>query len=97
MTLNFDREREIEREGIFLFKNKFNEFDFNKIKKKKFLLNPFLPKQETEKCAICYDNFKNKEEVSELDCSHIFHPKCIKTWLFQKNICPCCKARVNVK
>ena len=57
-----------------------------------------LPKREytkedhAETCAICVDDFKEKVEVRELPCGHIFHPECIDEWLSNySSMCPLCK------
>ena len=43
-------------------------------------------------CSICIDKFKDDDNIIELDCKHIYHPKCIKTWLSEyNNKCPICK------
>lgn len=50
---------------------------------------------EPEKCVICLDNFKNKERVRELPCTHCFHKKCVDRWFKNNSTCPMC--RQNVK
>ena len=42
-------------------------------------------------CAICLNEFKNKEKTKVLICSHAFHDKCIETWLYRARDCPLCK------
>ncbi|KAI3702983.1 hypothetical protein L6452_28737 [Arctium lappa] len=43
-------------------------------------------------CAICLQNFKNREEVRELpSCRHTFHLKCIDDWLIRSGSCPICR------
>lgn len=46
-------------------------------------------KNNTEICSICMNNENNK--YLKLNCGHIFHSKCIKHWLEQKNSCPLCR------
>lgn len=48
--------------------------------------------QEEDKCVICLEVYKNKENVGRLNCGHNFHSNCIKKWLSIKNVCPVCKA-----
>jgi RING finger protein 121 len=49
-------------------------------------------------CAICgestYDSAK-----TVLECSHSFHPICIRGWtvIGKKDMCPCCKEKVDLK
>ncbi|GJU70112.1 NEP1-interacting protein 1 [Tanacetum coccineum] len=46
-------------------------------------------------CAICLQDFKNKEEGRELpNCRHIFHVKCIDEWLIRQGSCPICRRDV---
>ena len=45
-------------------------------------------------CAICQEDFKNKENLKITPCEHIFHPKCISTWLKKectRPTCPSCR------
>ncbi|WVZ88314.1 hypothetical protein U9M48_034849 [Paspalum notatum var. saurae] len=45
-------------------------------------------------CTICFEDFKDGEEVSVMPCSggHEFHTECISKWLGQySNMCPLCR------
>ena len=47
-----------------------------------------------DSCAICQEDFKNKENLKITPCEHIFHPKCISTWLKKectRPTCPSCR------
>lgn len=44
-----------------------------------------------EKCTICLDDFVVGQEASKVPCKHMFHCKCIKTWLEVHNSCPVCR------
>ncbi len=49
-------------------------------------------KEEIEtkhKCVICFEELKDK--IKTLTCCHVFHPKCINTWLFENQSCPVCR------
>jgi len=48
-----------------------------------------------EECSICTDKYEKKEDVSVLDCGHIYHPKCINEWAKYKPSCPVCKAPIS--
>ena len=50
---------------------------------------------ESKRCIICLDNFKINDNVIYLPCFHIFHKKCIITWMSKKAICPFCKLNIN--
>lgn len=46
-------------------------------------------------CHICLDALEKKKNVT-LECEHLFHYKCIKTWLGYKKTCPTCHSNVNL-
>lgn len=45
-------------------------------------------------CAICLNPFCKGSKVNTLQCSHLFHRKCIKPWLRQRGTCPQCREPV---
>ena len=47
-------------------------------------------------CSICTDMYELSEEVSVLNCGHIYHPKCIKEWCKYKQVCPLCNTEILV-
>ncbi|CAH2058937.1 unnamed protein product [Thlaspi arvense] len=54
---------------------------------------PLYQTDEQRKCAICLEEYKEKEELGELKgCGHDYHVSCIKKWLSMKNSCPICKS-----
>lgn len=54
-----------------------------------------IPRQE-KTCDICTHNYNAADIVSELDCSHVFHSKCIREWARYKADCPLCRAKIPV-
>ncbi len=50
-------------------------------------------------CSICLDTFpkyflmfKQDEKISNpFTCNHVFHSKCIKTWINNNRSCPICR------
>lgn len=43
-------------------------------------------------CAICLDDFEEKEMVIKLPCGHLFHKDCVFPWLTERQACcPLCK------
>ncbi|KAL2332855.1 hypothetical protein Fmac_014068 [Flemingia macrophylla] len=46
---------------------------------------------EDPECCICLAKYKEKEEVRQLPCSHLFHLKCVDQWLRIISCCPLCK------
>ena len=51
----------------------------------------------TDDCAICGES-TNDTMKTVLDCSHSFHPICIRGWtvIGKKDMCPCCKEKVDL-
>ena len=43
-----------------------------------------------DSCTICLEDFNDKEKLLKLDCNHIYHEHCIKTWFKKKRKCPNC-------
>ena len=50
---------------------------------------------EKKRCTICLENFQKLDKVINLNCLHMFHDNCIKTWLKNNNYCPICKNEIN--
>ena len=45
-----------------------------------------------EECSICLEKFNREEELSKSTlCPHIFHTKCIQTWVAENPNCPKCR------
>lgn len=51
----------------------------------------FSSKYRDNDCAICLLKLNNNLNISEMPCSHIFHAKCLETWLISKSTCPVCR------
>eukprot|EP00352_Strombidinopsis_acuminata_P000933 CAMPEP_0176342860 /NCGR_PEP_ID=MMETSP0126-20121128/3513_1 /TAXON_ID=141414 ORGANISM="Strombidinopsis acuminatum, Strain SPMC142" /NCGR_SAMPLE_ID=MMETSP0126 /ASSEMBLY_ACC=CAM_ASM_000229 /LENGTH=102 /DNA_ID=CAMNT_0017688525 /DNA_START=1320 /DNA_END=1627 /DNA_ORIENTATION=+ len=60
-------------------------------------ISSFAYKEEnTVACAICLEDLKTGQQVKALGCAHLFHGKCINSWLKQKLKCPLCKIPVHL-
>lgn len=47
-------------------------------------------------CSICLEQLKKENEIIKLDCSHIYHSDCIKTYLLNYDYkCPLCRTDVG--
>lgn len=46
-------------------------------------------------CPICLEPFKLRQHAKRLPCEHMFHGKCIDTWLTRSKACPCCRKNVS--
>ena len=49
-----------------------------------------------DSCSICTDMYEISEDVSVLNCGHIYHPKCIKEWGKYKQACPLCNTEILI-
>jgi hypothetical protein len=45
-------------------------------------------------CAVCIEDFKLGDDVKELNCNHLYHPKCIEFWMINHDRCPICKNKI---
>ena len=51
--------------------------------------------QPPNACSICLDEFARKDIVRHLPCSHVYHAKCIDSWLMTKHqTCPSCQRNI---
>ncbi|KAJ4980481.1 hypothetical protein NE237_031318 [Protea cynaroides] len=49
------------------------------------------PENENSECCICLAKYRDKEEIRQLPCTHIFHQRCVDQWLRIISCCPLCK------
>ncbi|MES1922127.1 hypothetical protein MHBO_003642 [Bonamia ostreae] len=47
-----------------------------------------------ESCSICLSAASMDEEARVIPCGHLFHAKCLDSWLQVKSLCPLCRASV---
>ncbi|KAI3456782.1 hypothetical protein Pfo_013445 [Paulownia fortunei] len=50
---------------------------------------------EVPECCICLAKYRDKEEIRQLPCTHIFHLKCVDQWLKIISCCPLCKQGIE--
>ncbi|KAL9230031.1 hypothetical protein vseg_005428 [Gypsophila vaccaria] len=53
--------------------------------------NSSFGNDDDPECCICLAKYKEKEEIRQLPCSHIFHKNCVDHWLGIISCCPLCK------
>ncbi|KAK3200147.1 hypothetical protein Dsin_023562 [Dipteronia sinensis] len=58
-------------------------------------INPTSANEEDPECCICLAKYREKEEVRQLPCSHMFHLKCVDQWLRIISCCPLCKQELD--
>ncbi|KAL6180088.1 hypothetical protein ACLB2K_046756 [Fragaria x ananassa] len=51
-----------------------------------------------DKCSVCLETFRIRSCVS-MPCSHVFHTKCLETWLQGRNkrSCPLCRSEMPTR
>ena len=87
---------------IFRRRNRESTVEYNskkiksKIREKKFHLFYSHTCLDGEICSICLDD-KNKNVVQLHSCGHIFHKKCLDTWLNIKPYCPLCRSELYIE
>ena len=52
---------------------------------------------KNQNCTICNSDIEIDENITSLECDHIFHTDCIGEWVMYKSVCPCCRAPVKTK
>uniref|UniRef100_A0A0A8YY35 RING-type domain-containing protein n=1 Tax=Arundo donax TaxID=35708 RepID=A0A0A8YY35_ARUDO len=52
---------------------------------------PIVGEMKEQDCAVCLKDFKERDKLSMMPCSHSFHQRCIFDWLFLSGVCPCCR------
>jgi len=50
--------------------------------------------ENRETCIICYEDFKNNQNVYSLPCSHIFHVHCLNNEIKYRQKCPICRNKL---
>ncbi|BFG20317.1 hypothetical protein CerSpe_065920 [Prunus speciosa] len=49
---------------------------------------------ESDSCTVCMEEFNGGSEIACMPCLHLFHEKCVVTWLKQSHYCPVCRFEV---
>uniref|UniRef100_A0A7S1TGM3 RING-type E3 ubiquitin transferase n=2 Tax=Compsopogon caeruleus TaxID=31354 RepID=A0A7S1TGM3_9RHOD len=45
-------------------------------------------------CIICREDMQS---AKKLNCGHLFHPRCLQSWLKRQRICPTCRAAIDFR
>ena len=45
-------------------------------------------------CVICLEDFKNTDNITILQCNHIYHYNCVSGWFVRKLNCPMCRTNI---
>jgi len=63
----------------------------------RFIYQKNKHKNIESKCVVCQYEFKNGENITQLNCGHAFHTDCVDTWLSKNKVCPMCHKEIIVK
>ena len=64
----------------------------NKLLTKKIIVKDISKLDDNKNsCVICLEKFKNRQKVYKLDCTHIFHIKCLNKEIKFRQKCPSCR------
>ncbi|XP_057424642.1 RING-H2 finger protein ATL34-like [Lotus japonicus] len=66
-----------------------------KLLESSWLLRGTKFKKERKVCAVCLEDFQQKQQVMNLSCSHKYHSACLLPWLEAHPHCPCCRTSVQ--
>ena len=50
-----------------------------------------------DSCVVCFEGFEEHAIVVELGCRHVFHRRCMTSWLRRAVNCPVCRAGIDVQ
>jgi len=50
-----------------------------------------------ETCSFCMEEFAGADQVVQLRCKHVYHPRVIRAWLSTTQSCPLCRKPVEVR
>ena len=51
---------------------------------------------KNKNCSICYSKLGLNNNITILNCNHIFHYDCISTWGHYKQSCPLCRQNIPI-
>ena len=60
----------------------------NDIEKKEIKYNEIHNDHE---CTICLEEYKENDDLYQLQCGHYYHKECIDDWLLKHHTCPLCR------
>jgi hypothetical protein len=86
LTENIPNEIELEDVKVILTPEQFEKL------KQYTLTDETIEQYNNNPCNICMENYQVSEQITQLDCSHVFHKTCISHWLCNEHVtCPVCR------
>lgn len=70
--------------------------ELDRLRSNTFVENSPRKKQWTN-CTICLEDFKEKQKIWGLPCTHEFHSPCAGHWLQKNRLCPICRKDPTVQ
>lgn len=59
--------------------------------------NQVYGKDDVPVCSICLDTIRSTDEVLPIQCDHVFHSHCLRTWMGRATACPLCRSTLRPK
>jgi hypothetical protein len=50
---------------------------------------------EDARCAICLDDYEERDKLRQFACTHHFHQTCVDRWLRRNRHCPLCQQSLD--
>jgi len=76
-----------------IFNNPIKKKDLGKLPHYTTLKKKDLTSVRSERCSVCLEQYKCREQYITLKCGHAFHKKCIHRWFLRYNrTCPVCRS-----
>ena len=64
-------------------------YDPDDIEKKDLKYNNEI--HNNRECTICLEEYKENDDLYQLQCGHYYHKECIDDWLLKNQTCPLCR------
>lgn len=49
---------------------------------------------EQHDCQVCFEKFKDADDIHKLPCKHLYHASCITPWFQTHDTCPVCRMKM---
>jgi hypothetical protein len=53
--------------------------------------------ETTTCCPVCFEEFKQDDEVILLKCDHFYHHECVNNFILYNPSCPVCREDIDLK